>query len=64
MKRLRMGYKGESYMDSGYFLGCDEGLLWIKPAVEGRNKEIVLIPWSEVLPEDEGPCGGMVDTSA
>jgi hypothetical protein len=51
-----MRYKGESCMDSGWFMGSPEGLLWFPPAgYEDRKPK--LIPWSEVLDEDERSGG-------
>lgn len=45
-----MGYKGDSCMDVGYFMGGDPRGLFYFP-VDGSKPGI--IPWSELLPDDE-----------
>jgi hypothetical protein len=50
-----MGYS-YGYADLGYFVASPEGLLWFPPAgYEDRKPK--LIPWSEVLDEDDEDKG-------
>ena len=38
-------------MDCGYFMGCGEGLIWFPPA-GSEDRTPVIIPWDEVLDEE------------
>lgn len=48
-----MGYKGESFMDSGYYVGGDpRGMLYIPPKQpDGRQETPYIIPWEHLLDE-------------
>lgn len=53
-----MGYKGDSLMDCGYFVGGDSrGLLYIPPS--GSSEKAGFIPWDVVL----FPNDPMIDSS-
>ena len=48
-----MGYKGESFMDWGYFVGTDGGMLYIPPIVPGQPQEpSKVIPWEAFLNDE------------
>lgn len=48
-----MGYKGESFMDWGYFVGTDGGMLYIPPSVPGQPQEpSKVIPWEAFLNDE------------
>ena len=66
-----MGYKGDSCMDCGYFMGTGGGLLWIPPSVPGQpTPPSEIIPWDAFdengrlknveSDEDDPPCNEVI----
>ena len=47
-----MGYKGDSCMDCGYFMGDRDGLVWFPPKGHPEEGKPKLIPWHVVLPDE------------
>ncbi len=48
-----MGFKGDSCMDCGSFMGDKDGLVWFPPKGHPEEGNPKLIPWDIVLPNDE-----------
>ncbi len=47
-----MGYKGNSLMDCGWFIGGAEGLIYIPPG-DDCEKKAMLIPWDSLLNDED-----------